>query len=424
MRLGVALGCCFEGATNVSDGILGWSPDGGTIFTSGPGALGALNATSGKQMWQAPNVSDPRVNHKIRSGGAETDSLSVDVWATADGLQIASNCWYKCDGRPGCEQHIDQISFCFFSTNDGKLTKIVNTSWNRPDGLWPMAMSPDGKQFAGYDYNIPHTPIDEQERFVRIWDADTGAIVANLKHSGSILGGGDDIHNVAFSPDGKHLVSIGEDEYPDLSGTVKGMVSVWDLAKKRRIKLTDTKGTHGAMKTQNTLSFTQDGAYLATGSWIYDTIRIWDVAAGKLVRRISASSPYRIIFSPDGSKIAALKSNHGPGDKLGAKSWNDPHWYIHDAVTGDCLQDIPLDIEDYMMPKATAFWSPDGSYFAWQSIFPGPSLGSPDVQGPIHITAFRPGNCTDPASQRRRRTQPYRVTQNTNISEPTESIIV
>merc|ERR1712232_936062 len=121
--------------------------------------------------------------------------------------------------------------------------------------------------------------------------------------------------------------------------------------------------------------------------------------------------------------MGTLYSLWGPADKLGAKSWNDPHWYIHDAVTGDCLQDIPFDIEDYLVPTATAFWSPDGSYFAWQSIKYMSDIDA-DVQGPIHITAFRPGNCTAPASQRRRRTQTYHVTQKTNISEPTESIIV
>merc|ERR1719421_486595 len=104
-----------------------------------------------------------------------------------------------------------------------------------------MSMSPDGKQFAGYDYHVPLTPWDTHRRYVRIWDADTGAIVANLQQSGTIFGGGDDIHNVAFSPDGKHLVSIGEDEFGDWSGEVQGMVSLWDLEKKRRIKLTDTK---------------------------------------------------------------------------------------------------------------------------------------------------------------------------------------
>jgi WD40 repeat protein len=421
MRLGVAIGCCFEGATDVSDGILGWSPDGGTIFTSGPGALGALNATSGKQMWQAPNVSVPHIDHRIILGWAEVETAEANVWYSPDGLHIASNCWYECDG---CG---DRVSFCFFSTNDGKLTKIVNTSWHRDDGVWPMAMSPDGKQFAGYDYSVPLTPWDTQRRFVRIWDADTGAVVANLKQGGTMLGGGDNIQKVAFSPDGKHLVSIGEDEHADLSGMVQGMISVWDLAKKRRIKLTDTKGTRG-MPAQTTISFTQDGAYFATGSRYDDTIRIWDAAARKLVRRISAMGSYRIILSPDGTKIATLYSKWGPTYKLGAKlgnrSFNDPHWYIHDAVTGDCLQDIPIEIPDYLVPDATALWSPDGSYFAWQSTFDSGSLQKPDVQGPIHITAFRSGNCTNPASQRRRRTQTYHVTQNTNISEPTESIIV
>lgn len=153
------------------------------------------------------------------------------------------------------------------------------------------------------------------------------------------------------------------------------------------------------MQTMTTISFSPDGAYFATGSRDNgpdrNIIRIWDAAAGTLVRRISARGSFKILWSPDGAKIATLWSLYGPTEKLSAEfSTHDAHWYIHDVVTGDCLQDIPVQIPSWLLSVATGLWSPDGSHFASQSV--SNNDPHPHVYGPIHITAFSAGSCADP----------------------------
>ncbi len=101
---------------------------------------------------------------------------------------------------------------------------------------------------------------------------------------------------IAFSSDGRHLVSAGHD----------GAVRFWDprTGAPRR-----TVTGHG--DAVYALAFSADSSRLASASWD-KTVKLWDTATGKPVRTFGphGSDLYRVAFSPDGRYIAAATAEN------------------------------------------------------------------------------------------------------------------
>jgi WD40 repeat protein len=74
-----------------------------------------------------------------------------------------------------------------------------------------MAFSPDGKRFASFDY---------KDQTVKVWDAQSGQELFSLN------GHGDEVVELAFSRDGKRLLSASG--YANYGGDQPGMVKIWD----------------------------------------------------------------------------------------------------------------------------------------------------------------------------------------------------
>ena len=95
---------------------------------------------------------------------------------------------------------------------------------------------------------------------------------------------------VAFTKDGKHLVSVGQD----------ACVRLWSVP---NFQADGEFEGHG--NSVNSLSFSPDGSLLATGS-TDGTVRVWSFPQGKclhvLVKQLTAR------FSPDGTHIAAISA--------------------------------------------------------------------------------------------------------------------
>ena len=120
-----------------------------------------------------------------------------------------------------------------------------------------MAVSSDGSRIAsgGHDYKV------------RIWDAATGAMLADLTgHSGIVW-------SVQFSPDGRYLASSGRD----------GQVRVWDTSTGELA----WSGKHDA--GISVALFSSDGAKLVTASRD-NTARIWDARTGAVLRTLTGHS--------------------------------------------------------------------------------------------------------------------------------------
>jgi WD40 repeat protein len=128
----------------------------------------------------------------------------------------------------------------------------------------------------------------------------------------TLTGHRDSIRSVAFSPDGRFA----------LSGSDDGLVKLWDVTAAGRGKTFETATFRGG----EMVAFSPDGRTALSGSREGNTLKLWDVAAGKEIRtiklwdaaegkevRISAGYMKRVIsiaFSPDG-RAALTGTNDG-----------------------------------------------------------------------------------------------------------------
>ncbi|HEX4422851.1 MAG TPA: protein kinase [Kofleriaceae bacterium] len=139
-----------------------------------------------------------------------------------------------------------------------------------------VAVTPDGKRIAA---------LDAGGEAIHVWDASTGAMLADLPNGGSLYPG------LVFSPDGRWLASIGPD-----------VAHIFD---------TRTWAPVRTMPNVHHFAFDATGTRLITGNLRGDA-SIWDIATGKRTRHLRevGDSVERVAFSPDG-KLAATASFDG-----------------------------------------------------------------------------------------------------------------
>lgn len=169
-----------------------------------------------------------------------------------------------------------------------------------------IALSPDGKLLAAGD----------RENQIRLLDAATGKELRrltghkprsfqperDLKSAFDALvssTGEGGVNSVAFSPDGKTLASAGWDD----------TVRLWDVATGKELRKLDA---HKAMVGR--VVFSSDGRVLASRGGLDGTVKLWDPQTGTLLAKFTGLSninPWRfnhdtaLAFTPDGKTLAA-----------------------------------------------------------------------------------------------------------------------
>ncbi len=173
-----------------------------------------------------------------------------------------------------------------------------------------VAFSPDGKYVVSGSY----------DNTARVSEVSTGKEIARMTHDG-------EVYTVAFSPDGKYVVS----------GSNDNTARVWEAGTGKEI----ARMLHNA--EVNSVAFSPDGKYVLSGSTDY-TARVWEAGTGKEIARMLHNAEVNsVAFSPDGKYVLSGSTDYT------ARVW--------EASIG---KEIARMTHDFLV-SSVAF-SPDGKY--------------------------------------------------------------
>ncbi|MCP4695527.1 MAG: tetratricopeptide repeat protein [Gammaproteobacteria bacterium] len=189
------------------------------------------------------------------------------------------------------------------------------------------AFRPDGKRIL--TASADHT--------ARLWDADTGKLLAVLEHEGSV-------NHAAFSPDGNHIVTASKD----------GNARLWDAHTGNLSSI-----LQGHEDSVLHAAFSPDGKHIVTASEDA-AVRLWDTHTGKLLTVLQEPEAWRNVavnhaaFSPDGRRIVTTSYNWDS---------NNRNFHLLDVDTGKLLAVLQGD-EDRIRynKKGVAPFSPDNKH--------------------------------------------------------------
>ena len=144
--------------------------------------------------------------------------------------------------------------------------------------VWAVAFSSDGKYLV----------TGSKDKTARLWDLATGQIIRVF--SGDTI----EFGAVAFSPDGKYLITAGgeQEENGQSHGPPMGCRQ-WS----------DAQGLLRAHRHREFRGFSPDGKYIVTAGSTDKTVRIWDVATGQTLHVLSGLDVIDVAFSPDGKYV-------------------------------------------------------------------------------------------------------------------------
>jgi len=336
-------------------------------------------AVTGKEVINILNVHKDWVNAiDMTSDGGFIVTGSEDgtacIWETATGANIA------------CMSHSSAVSIVKFSPDgkyvgsvEGREIDVVTHVWDSTTGYEVSKMPMDGNVLS-IAFNSASTQLATGAfGDIKIWDVASGELISTMSHEliqGEVVFQ-PQIVSVAFSPDGKYILSgswdttarvwdiathqevarmahdarirtVAFSPVPNVAASASedGVIRVWDISSGKEI----SRMVHNGIVDK--VTFSPDGNYILSQS-LDNTARVWDAATGMEVARMThEGSVGNAAFSPDGKYVV---STGGEGTvrvwKI-ANSMMANHWIYNDTV------------------RSFAF-SPDGRYIALGTDFVG-----------------------------------------------------
>ncbi|KZP27506.1 hypothetical protein FIBSPDRAFT_928039 [Athelia psychrophila] len=318
---------------HVYESALGFAPYESTLRKFYPSQLSKLKVINGPQIWDQCSrfleghfgeVNSAKFSPDGRRILSSSQDGSIRLWDAVSGAHLTTlqghadgvnEATFSPDGNLIASVSHDQTVRLWDAVSGAHL-KTLQRSPNNYSPPWSVAFSPDGQR-------ILYGPEDN---VFKLWDPSSGKVLNLFRPA---KGESSDMTCAAFSPDGIHIIS----------GSNHGASQLWDAlsgARLMKFPLTAsycvncvefspdgtsfaTGDTHGNIKLQSSIdgarlmlfkenstltsvAFSPDGATIASCS---NTVRLWDVVSGAMLRTLTGHSGHlnEVSFSPNGHSI-------------------------------------------------------------------------------------------------------------------------
>jgi WD40 repeat protein len=248
---------------------------------------------------------------------------TIRLWDAVNGKELGR--YYYAEGVKITSVAVSPDGRYFLSGGSDKVMRL----WRLPppDVLASKPDDPAGevRVFEGHTANVRRVAFSFDGRHIlsagydntaRLWETATGReVLAFREHKHP------QIHTVAFLPDGRHALSGGEDR----------ILRLWDLRDGHEIRALE-----GSQMGIWNLTVSPDGRRAAS-SGIDPVVLVWDLEKGEVIRRLEGLGvgAERVCFSPDGRSVLAA-SGRGPIALWDVTSEQKPQLFMGHtgAVTG------------------------------------------------------------------------------------------
>src|ERR1051325_3950478 len=225
----------------------------------------------------------------------------------------------------------------------------VTPAQGPPDVVWTSDYPTGNATSVAFAPNGQTIFTGESDKAANLWPASDGGAVFRVV-AGQIGCGA--VNDVAYSPDNTMLA------------TVNGCtLKLWSAANGQLMTTINSAGGANASIARTSVAFAPNGQIVASAFGVgrsEDSIRLWHVPDGTLIRTITAGG-LGLAFSPDGQIIASVSARSTMGLGL---------WRVAD---GSLIRNFPG-------VKGVLAFSPDGSLIATAGLAGGEFVGDSTIE--------------------------------------------